>query len=378
MFWIAIKMLTGCRGKFYGLIIGVAFASLLIAQQSSIFCGVMRSSTSQIRDVHDAEIWVMDPSVRYMAPVKPLRDGDLQRVRSVPGVAWAVPYFSGSAHAEAAKTMVREVFLVGLDDQSLAGGPRRMVIGSVEDLRRPGAVVIDEAGYRLLWPDEPLRTGRTLTFNQRRTMEVVGICRSSRSLRSWPLLYTRRSELASIFPGRGRTSFILARPQAGRSAAEIARSIEERTGFQARTRDEFGWQTMDYIFRNTGIPANFAITVALGFLVGVLVAGQTFYLVTLENVPRFATLKAIGTTNLQLVIMILSQSMLVGVLGCGIGVGLAALFGQLIGGHSRLMFYMPWQILAVTAAGVLAMMALASLVSIRRVMVLEPAIVFRT
>ena len=89
MTWIALKMLTGCRGKALGLIVGIAFASLLIAQQSSIFCGVMLSTTSRIRDVCDAEIWVMDPSVERAGPVKPLKDSDLYRVRSVQGVDWA-------------------------------------------------------------------------------------------------------------------------------------------------------------------------------------------------------------------------------------------------------------------------------------------------
>lgn len=378
MIWIALKMLTGCRGKFYGLIVGVAFASLLIAQQSAIFCGVMRSSTSQIRDVRDAEIWVMDPSVEYMAPVKPLHDGDLARVRSVPGVVWAVPYYSGSAHAEVGGQMVREVFLIGLDDQTCVGAPGEMIVGSVADLRRPDAVVVDEAGYRLLWPGEPLRVGKKLTLNQRRTMDLVGVCKASRSLRSWPLVFTRMCQLRSVIPARGTTSFVLAASLSGLPAAEVARRIENQTGLQARTQREFRWQTIDYIARNTGIPANFAVTVALGFAVGVLVSGQTFYLATLENLPRFATLKALGATNLQIVVMILSQSMLVGALGCGIGVGFAAVFGDLIGGHSRLMFHMPWQILAITATSVLAMMALASFVSIRRVLVLEPEMVFRS
>jgi putative ABC transport system permease protein len=40
-------------------------------------------------------------------------------------------------------------------------------------------------------------------------------------------------------------------------------------------------------------------------------------------------------------------------------------------------FFMPWHILAGTAAAVLVIVFLASLVSIRRVLVLEPAIVFR-
>jgi len=52
MSWIALKMLTGDRSKYYAIIFGVTFACLLIAQQSAIFCGIMLRTTSQIRDTH--------------------------------------------------------------------------------------------------------------------------------------------------------------------------------------------------------------------------------------------------------------------------------------------------------------------------------------
>lgn len=378
MTWIALKMLTGCRGKALGLIVGVAFASLLIAQQSSIFCGVMLSTTSLIRDVCDAEIWVMDPSVERVGPFKPLKDSDLYRVRSVRGVDWAAPFYCGITRVAATAGEVSEAVLLGLDDISLVGAPRKMTMGSLEDLDRPNAVLIDQSGYGLLWPSEPLALGRYVTLNDRRRLVVVGICESSTNFRTLPVFYTKISRLPGILPfGTGLTSYVLANARAGSSADQLARRIEASTGLQAKTRCEFHQQSVQHIFYNTGIPVNFAITVALGFLVGVLVSGQTFYLVTLENLPLFGTLKATGATNAQIVRMILLQSLMVGGLGYGIGVGLAAQFGEAIAGHTRLMFYMPWEILVGTGLSVLAMMTIASLLSIRRVLVLEPGIVFR-
>ena len=65
MNWIALKMLTGNHGKYLGIILGIAFASLLIAQQASIFCGLMLQTSGQIRDIQGADIWVMDPNVQF-------------------------------------------------------------------------------------------------------------------------------------------------------------------------------------------------------------------------------------------------------------------------------------------------------------------------
>jgi putative ABC transport system permease protein len=95
MSWVALRMLTGDRSKYFGLIFGVAFASLLMAHQVSIFAGIMRRTTSQIQDVREAEVWVMDPRVQYFDEVKPLQEGDLHRVRGVEGVAWAVRLYKG-------------------------------------------------------------------------------------------------------------------------------------------------------------------------------------------------------------------------------------------------------------------------------------------
>ena len=102
MNWIALKMLTGNRGKYLGIILGIAFASLLIAQQASIFCGLMLQTSGQIRDIQGADIWVMDPNVQFSDDVKPLSDSDLYRVRGVPGVSWAVRLYKGMTRSRLA------------------------------------------------------------------------------------------------------------------------------------------------------------------------------------------------------------------------------------------------------------------------------------
>lgn len=85
MVWIALKMLTGERSKYLAIIFGVTFASLLIAEQAAIFCGVMRRTTGQIWDTHGVDIWVMNPNVRFLDDAKPISDDDVYRVRGVPG-----------------------------------------------------------------------------------------------------------------------------------------------------------------------------------------------------------------------------------------------------------------------------------------------------
>jgi putative ABC transport system permease protein len=377
MLWIAWKMLVGNRVKYLGIIFGVVFAAVLIAQQSSIFCGLMSLTVSQIRDIEGPGIWVMDPNVQYVDDIKPLADTELFRVKSVPGIEWAVRFYKGIARARLREGSYEQMILLGLDDATLVGAPEGVFLGSIADLRKPDAVILDDAGYRRIWPGEPYRLGQTFEMNDRRAV-VVGITKASRTFQSFPIVYTRYSQ-AVLFapPERKVLSFVLADAAPGLPAEEVCRRIESRTGLQALTRSQFLWKTIAYYLEKTGIPINFGITVLLGFLVGTAIAGQTFYLFTVENIRQFGALKAMGTSNWTILLMVLAQGLQVGLIGYGLGVGLAAVFGWIVRGATRLAFFMPWQVLLITAAAVFVIVLVASLLSIRRVLIVEPAIVFR-
>jgi len=378
MNFVALRMLTGDRAKYLGLIFAIAFSSFLIAQQVSIFAGLLNRMRSQILDITDGDLWVMDPATQYIDEVYPLRDDALYRVRGVQGIRWAVPLFKGQPVARALNGRFRSVILLGLDDASLAGAPRKMIHGSIENLREPDAAIIDLAGYHFLFPGQPPRLGDVLEMNDRRA-RIVGISDASAPFTSFPVMFTRYS-LAVNYIGRQRTrmSFVLAKTQPGVPAAEVTERIRAATGLRAIPRDEFGWMTIRYYMQHTGIPVNFGLTVAIGLIVGTVVAGQTFYIFTIENLKQFGALKAIGTTNLRIVGMILLQALLVGAIGYSIGMGMTAVFFAITTRQEATRgIVLLWQTMAGTAGVVLFIVAVASLMSIRKVLKLEPAIVFR-
>jgi putative ABC transport system permease protein len=383
MSWIALKMLVGDKAKFLGIVFGVSFAALLMAHQASIFWGLMWNTTSQIRDVGGADIWVMDPNVRFVDDVKPLSDSDLYRVRGVPGVAWGVRLYKGQARARFEDGNFQQMIILGLDDATLVGAPRQIVLGSLADLRRPDAVIMDVAGFKYLWPDEPLEAalGRTFEMNDRRAV-IVGLCISSPTFFTFPVLYCRYTQGIDYVPNERKVlSFVLAQGEDGLAPEEVCRRIEEQTGLRAQTQRQFMWTTISYYLQRTGIPINFGITVTLGFIVGAAIAGQTFYLFTVENLKQFGALKAMGVSNRRIMGMSLLQALMVGLLGYGLGVGGATLVGIGMAAAVKTVppaFFMTWQILTGVAVAVLVIVLLSSLVSIRRVLVLEPAVVFKT
>ncbi len=378
MHLIALKMLTGDRAKYLGLIFAIAFCTFLLENQTSIFAGILRRTGSQILDVTESDIWVMDAKTEYFDQTKALKDTDVNRVRGVEGVQWAVRLFKGNAVARTMDGKFAASLCFGLDDATLTGVPRKMLVGSWERLREPDAIVVDKAGYLLLFPDEPLQVDRTLELNDHKAV-IVGISDASAPFLSVPIIHTRYSQ-AINFVGRERTqlSYVLAKSAPGVNLDEVTHRIQAQTGLLARTTDEFRWDCIWYYLKNTGIPVNFGITITIALIVGTVVAGQTFYLFTLENLKQFGALKAIGVTNWRLTRMVLLQAITAGAIGFSIGTGMAALFFELtlhkIATRGLVLW---WQSVVLTAGCILLVIIIASLLSIRRVVVLEPAEVFR-
>jgi putative ABC transport system permease protein len=378
MNFVALRMLTGDRSKYFGLVFAIAFCTFLLENQTSIFAGILKRTASQILDVTDAEVWVMDPKTEYWDQTKALKDTDLTRVRGVPGVAWAVRLFKGGPVAKTLKGKFAVSLIIGLDDATLSGAPRKMLLGSWERLREPDSVVIDEAGYVLLFPGEPLELGRTLEMNDHR-VTIVGISDPSPPFLSVPIMHTRYSEAVN-FLGRERTqlSFIIARALPGTTPSELTARIVDATSLRARTTRQFMWDCIRYYLKNTGIPVNFGITILVALVVGTVVAGQTFYLFTVENLKQFGALKAMGVTNPRLVGMILLQAASVAALGFSLGTGMAAIFFEIF--RHKLAtrgIVLWWECATLTGACILFVAVVASFLSIRRVLVLEPAEVFR-
>ena len=378
MNWLALRMLTGDRSKYFSLILSIAFATLLMSQQVSVFMGIVTRSASQIIDVRDADICVMENKVRYIDEAPYLPSNELQRVRGVPGVEWAVRFHKSNMNARLPDGNFRNVVVIGVDDATLVGSPREMILGELSTLSKPNAVFIDKAGYEYMWPNQPFKIGQEFQLNERRVV-LEGICKASAPFTTLPILYTRFTEVERCLPSnRNVMNYILAKPVKGRDPLEVCKSIEEQTALMALTQDGFFWRTIDYFMGSTGIPINFGITISLGFIVGAAVAGQTFYLFTLENLKQFGALKAMGVTNARLIGMILLQASVVSGIGYGLGMGVTAIFFTFT---NRIAPMAGIHLTTVAASGVgfavLVIILLTSIFSLRKVLFLEPAVVFR-
>ena len=384
MMRVALQMLLGDRAKFIGILIGVTFVSLLITQQAAIFDGLIARSHGAIDDVGIADLWVMDPKVQQVDDYKPMIDTTLSRVRSVAGVAWAMPYLRTQIKARLPEGTQQACVVIGLDDTTLVGAPPIMQQGRAENLRRADGVLIEarEASGKLATPlpgggKKALQIGDTLELNDHRRV-VVGLAEPSRTFMWFPMVYTTYSRALEMAPPERRSlTYVLVKVAAGQDFHEVAKRITATTGMAALTQAQFRQRTVDFILNSTGIAINFRISMALGFLVGCAIAGQTFFNFVHDNLPHLGALKAMGARNRQLIAMILVQAGISGVIGYGFGVGVAALFGMAVNG-TELAFLLSTDRLIFSGIAVMVVVLLSSALAMRAVIRLEPAVVFRS
>lgn len=383
MYFISLKMLFGDRGKYIAMIVGVTFAALIMTQQPAILVGLLSRTYSFVGDVSEPDIWVMDAGIQFVEENKPLRDVELGKVRGIEGVAWAVPLFKNMVVAKLPDGNTRSVDITGLDDATFVGAPSRILEGKLTDLRLADAILVsDEAAKTQLQvknPDgsmRPLLTGDVVEINDKRAV-VVGKIKTTRNFVLQPQVYTTYSRAVFYTPAtRKHLSYILVKAKEGENLDILSKRIEDTTGLAAYTREAFEQRNLDYWMKSTGIPINFGISVALGFLVGAAIVGQTFFTFVNENTKHYAALKSMGVRNGVLARMVVLQALVVGAIGYGIGVGITSIFGMKFN-DSILAFRMPPILLVFAGFGVLAIVTISALFAIRKVIKIDPAVVFR-
>ncbi len=384
---LAIKMLMGDRAKYLGIVTGLTFAALLIVQQMGIFCGFLDMTYTATRRMPQANIWVADPDIRFIGDSRPMLDSALLRTRGVDGVKWAVPYYTGMIRVRLPDGRAESCILTGVDDATLVGAPTEMIEGSVEDLRASDAVIIDKrTAYEVFavrltkdpdGPTRPIAVGENIEINDQRA-RVVGICKTTLQIQGEATVYTTYNRAKRYAPfERKQLSYILASTNEGADVNEVCDRIESATRMMALTPDAFRDKTYNFFVYKGGFGVFFGITVLFGVIIGVGIAGQMFYSFVHDNLKYFATLKAMGTGSFRLVIMVVQQATVAGFLGWGVGVGLASLFGYAVKDSDQIVFIIPPALLLGSMVLMLAISWISAMLSIRTVIKLDPAVVFK-
>ena len=394
MLTIALKMLAGDRGKYAGLLFGIAFTSFLITFAASFFCGFMTRGFSLISDIPAADVWVMDPAVESVEQTTNMPSSALDRVRSVDGVRSAVPLALATAEVRFPNGRFLSFQLIGVDDATFVGVPLRNESALVEPAASPR-----RRADRLRWVR---REARDTAIGARSVAtRCTPPCSADPTARRWRRAAGKRSsrrrrwlrERPAAVPtptthvfdpvqrtadpatGAAPTDVRAGKRRRGRRAHRPGRRIHVQTGLRARTAGEFKEDTVRWTLVNSEDVGDVGAMLTLAMTVGFGITAVLLYLFTTEHLRDYAVLKSMGATSRLLLGMIFVQTGVCAIVGTGLGLGLCGIAGPIVsawGFPFRMMWFTP----LLGSVMVLVVSLLAALISARPVLKLEPAAVF--
>lgn len=374
MISVAFKMLIGNRAAFIGVIFGIFLAVLLISQQSAIFLGLLSRSYRIVTKISQPNIWVIDPATRGEDQIRAMPKNYLEYVKSNPNIEWAVPvnYLLLPLSTSSGSFKIAEVY--GIDDATKIGAPI-LLQGQISDLHHQGAIILDENSANDLLAKRlphgkkiPLNLGDTVEINGQRAV-IVGIAKTSPGFFPQPIIYTLNNQFLK-FSGSNRIEYIAAKTRDNANVDQVLQQINSYPKVLGLTRDEMASRMANH-FLKTGILINFGLSVALGLIIGFSISGQIFYSMTIHNINYYALIKALGGTKKTILLMIVTQALIVGVIGYILGIGATLLWGLAIK-NTTLAFEFPWQLMLFTAVFSLIICIFTVCISIRKLFNLDP------
>jgi putative ABC transport system permease protein len=372
---LALKNLFHEKVRFAVTLTGIVFSIILTAVQLGIFLGFIAASTDIIGQ-SNADLWITSKNVTHVEQGVAFSERKLYQILTIAGVERAEKQIvTLGAQAKKPDGSDEGITLVGFDLRANLAGAWNIVEGELRDLEKPDAVMIDR-----LYAEKKLgvtHIGQIIEINSRRA-RVVGFTKGIRIFTSQPAVFTSFKNAQSFLNlPEDQTLYIVvkATPDADLNVlkAELAARIKD---VDVQTRGELVYRQAMYWVFGTGAGITVLVAAALAIIVGVVIVAQTIYAATVDHIREYGTLKAMGATNLYLYRIIVTQSVVSGIIAYVVGIAVALIISR-VSLEGTLAIIVNWQLCAALFVLTILMCASASIVAIRKATMIDPAMVFK-
>jgi putative ABC transport system permease protein len=370
---IAWRNLTHDLTRLLVTLTGVVFSVVLMGMQSGLLIGFGRAAANLVEH-SSADLWVVARGTQNVDVTAPLQERRRFQALAVPGVQSAEPYLVQFGLWMRPDGGNVSVCLVAQDNDAQLGGPWNLVEGHKSDLRRPGGVIVDR-----LYADKLgiAAVNDTIEIRGKRA-RVVGFTHEIRTFTQSPYVFTSLSTAQDLLDlPASAIGYVLIKLAAGADPVRVKQQLQARMpDVTVLTKADFAKSSSDYWLFTTGAGVSLVISALLGLIVGIAIVAQTLYASTIDRLPEYATLKAMGAPNAYLYKIITAQAAIAAVIGYAVGMGLVVLL-VFVSRTSSAAPILPASLAVGLGFCTLAMCIGAAVLSIRRVMTIDPVGVFR-
>ncbi|WP_319583435.1 FtsX-like permease family protein [uncultured Pseudodesulfovibrio sp.] len=352
---------------------GIVFAVVLITVEIGLFLGFTQTISAVI-DHSGADVWVTSRGVKNFDIALSLKERKYYEVISLPEVREAAKFIIRFADWKKPDGLQESIEIIGYETDKDMGGPWNFVRGSGRMLDLRDAIVIDQLYMEKLGVTQ---LGEQVEINKKKA-RVAALTQGIRSFTTSPYVF------ASLDVARGYTflepgefTYLLVRGKAGLPPERLKQAIAGRVDHvDVYTTPEFSAKTQRYWMFNTGAGTGLLIAAFLGLVVGMVIVAQTLYATTLDHISEFATLKAMGAPNAYIYSIIIVQAAISALLGYALGILAASIISDM-SAFSAMVIVLPWGLKLAMLGLTMVMCIVSAVISIRKVMRLDPALVFK-
>ncbi len=372
MWVLARKILLHDRVKFAVAAAGVSISVLLVLVQIGLYFGFMENASTLIDNAH-ADVWVAGRGNDNFDFAGPMDERLYYRISETPGVARAERVILAFGQFKLPEGGTQGVQVVGIEPNARLLAPWHVVAGDQRHVKDVDGIVVDRTEFAKLKIDA-IGARREISGSRAR---VVGLTQGIRSFTTSPFVFTNLdSARAYSRLGPDDLTYVLVQAAPGVAPETLKARLAAIPNLAAFTAPEMSARTRSYWSTRTGVGTGFFMTAIMGVIVGLVVVGQILYNGTLEHIREYGTLKAMGAANGAIVRVILYQALISALVGFVLGgaMTVAARSGM---AAANLRVALSPGLLVATAALTATMCALAALLSILKVLRLDPAVVFK-
>jgi putative ABC transport system permease protein len=369
---LAWRNIANDKVRFVVAAFGITFAVFLMIFQGSLLMGFLRAASNLI-EASDAQIWVTAHGVSCFefAGIIPRRYAEI--IRSIPGVVSTSRACVANLQYRTAEGKIKSVVLVGADPSAGVSFPVPH-FSSASASTYPKGLAVDESNLKQL---EIGTTPLDVEVNNLHGQIIQSVHGFSSFLGN-PYVFAAYNDAAKFIDlSPEQSMYLLVHTSQSQSVDSIKKQIQARLpDVDVWTREEFSNLAKRFWVAQTGAGGAILTAAILGFLIGMMVVSQTVYATTMDNIEEFATLKAIGASPGFVIRVVAIQSVICGLVGFLLGVAVSV---PLVESAKTVIawIYTPAWLLIIVLIPTLVMSGLASIMSIRVALAVEPARVFR-
>jgi putative ABC transport system permease protein len=369
---LALRMLFDSPYKSLGTLIGVLISVFLMAQQASMLIGILGRVTSFV-DASGVDIWITSLATEATDATGSLPASKVGAAAGTPGVAWAAPVVQGQGKVTRPDGVQENVKVLGVEPPRYAGLPQTLAPGTTaEALRGSGRIFLN-------WNDRPTfaaaEPGDRIEINGR-AGTVAGFFQGVNPHNPFYYVFANIDDARALsdFP-QDRVTYVAVGVAPGERVETVQARLEARIpDVLVKTRAELRAMEKRFFLVRTPVGVLFGLGTVVAALIGAAIVAVTLYSTAVDRARDYGTLKAIGARQRQILELLLFQAWIF--FATGYVVGMIAFL--LVRFHfPELAMATPPRLVAGVAAAAFTSCTLASLVAVRRVLLFDPAIVFR-